>query len=119
MNYKEEILALDKSRYELFEQEETKEREKQIDEQAEKILDLITEGEKQLEFEFIFDQLTRLGQAPQLLYDDDGRWAITGDGYATVPFNGPVDWEAAFSVPKEKWFDSIREALRDYLNKED
>lgn len=116
MNYQKEILILDKLRYELIDQEETLENDKKIDEYADKILALINEGKDQLEFEFIFEQLTRLGEAPCLLYDDNGHWAIISDGFCTVVLDEPIDWEACFFIKKEDWCDNIRTALAKYLS---
>ena len=115
LSYKNQIASLDKIRYELIAQEKSEENEKKIDEHADKILALINENKDQLEFEFIFEQLTRLGHAPQLLYDDDGHWSINSEGFASVVYEGPEDWEGTFFVPKEKWFNTIREALSAYL----
>jgi hypothetical protein len=117
MNYQKEILNLDKVRYELIDQEETPENDKKIDEYADKILALINEGKDQLKFEFIFEQLTRLGQAPCLLYDDDGHFAMLDEGFCTAVSEGPIDWDGVFSIKKEDWANTIREALEKYLKR--
>lgn len=87
----------------------------EIDELRDKIIDLIIQYKTTLEFEFIIEQLTKLGQAPCLLYDDDGNFAITGDCMSSVPMETPADIDLSFSVKKEEWFPTIREALSYYL----
>ena len=72
-----------------------------------------------LPFEFIIEELTKLGHAPNLLYDDDGRFAITGNGMQTVPMGEAIDMEMFYLVPKDQWKNSIREALDNYLDDEE
>lgn len=91
----------------------------EIDKLGLKIEKLITKNYKKLPFEFIFDELTKLGQAPNLLYDDNGHFCITGDGIQTVNHidndEGKGDVELIFKTEKEEWFDTIQEALYNYL----
>lgn len=118
LDFIKEIEELDKKRYELIAQEETPENNQKIEDLTEQILELIYMGKYELDFEFIMHHLTRLGQAPCLLYDDDGHWAITCEGYVSAISDGPDDWEGLFQVPKEKWYNTIREALFAYLEEE-
>ena len=92
--------------------------EKEIDDLAKQILDCIKNWRKSLPFEFIFEELTKLGWAPCLLYDDNGNFAISGDGMQSVPMD-PIqekgtDWISHW-VKEDGWFPTIREALNDYL----
>ena len=88
----------------------------EIDSLEKEIYKKIKEWKDFLSFEFIIDKLTKLGHAPNLLYDDNGNFAITGDGFQTVPINGPCDMEMSFFIEKDKWSPTIREALNKYLN---
>ena len=122
------IKAMSNKRYELLEQynksynEEKMDYEKELDPMvdlfAAQILITIKEYSDELPFEFIFEELTKLGQAPALLYDDNGYFAITGDGYQEV-VTEPSDIEIAHFVEKEQWKPTVREALNHYLNEED
>jgi hypothetical protein len=119
-----QILKLSNKRYQLLEEYEKswdKKSEKyimsseEIDSLEKEIYKKIKEWKDFLSFEFIIDELTKLGHAPNLLYDDNGNFAITGEGFQTVAFDGPCDMEMGFFVKKDKWKPTIREALDKYL----
>ena len=89
----------------------------EIDNLAGEIFLKIKKWRKLLSFEFIIEQLTKLGQAPCLLYDDDGRFALCGDGIQNVSTcDGPFDLEISHFIEKEKFKNTIREALDYYLD---
>lgn len=47
-----------------------------------------------------------------LISDDNGHWACSYDGIQSVCGDDiSVDVETSFFVPKDMWFDTIREAL--------
>jgi hypothetical protein len=77
------------------------------------ILDAYTSGA--LTFEQAMDALTEIGHAPALIFDDDGRWAMSGSGFGPAPSGEPVagGWTHVFE--KEDWKPSVREALIHYL----
>ena len=120
------IENLSKKRYELNDKYQnswdpvaekyTDEYPEKIDELAEEIFKYLKLWRRSLPFEFIFEELTKLGHAPNLLYDDDGRFAMVGDGYQTVPMGEAIDMEMGHFVKKERWKDSVHEALDDYLD---
>ena len=121
------IENLSKKRYEYIKQRENswnEEKEEyeidpsEIDELANQIQDLIKSGRYELPFEFIIEELTKLGDAPCIFYDDNGHFAISGDGYCSVSLEVD-DWEGTFFVEKSMWKDSMREALDYYLDYED
>lgn len=123
MENKERIVGLSKLRYELIinealDQSLAEKNSQKIDEYANEIRKLLKENFESLEFEFIFEQLSCLGEAPNLLYDDDGHWTVTSDGFQSVTANGPDDWEGTFFVKKEDWKNTPREALKQYLFEE-
>ena len=93
----------------------------EIDSLGDEILYKINQWRDDLRFEFIIEELTKLGQAPNLLYDDDGRFAITGEGFQNVNTsenNENVDMFFEFIVTAECWKETIREALYYYLDEQ-
>jgi hypothetical protein len=62
--------------------------------------------------------LASLGCCPNLLNDDDGRWAVVDDGYQTINLNDEAsDVKTSFFVEKEKWEDTIYKALENYFKR--
>jgi len=92
---------------------------KEIDELGEGIRGAINEHKDELPVDFILESLTMLGDAPQVIYDDNGHFAISGDGLAPVPMTDSGKFESSESftsfVEPEDWYDTIREALNHYL----
>ena len=121
--FQEEISVMDKFRYSLIEKENNKtatpEEIEQIDNLANEIGNWLQKYQLFLPFEFIMEQLSRLGDAPSLLYDDDGHWCVTSDGFQNVIVDGPADWEGVFTISKELWKNTPREALEAYLSQND
>lgn len=94
----------------------TMEESKEIEENAEKIKQLLKKGSHKLPFEFIIEQLTHLGQAPCLLYDDNGHFAVSSDGVSQVSTEeDPADIGITSFVTKDMWKETPREALNYYL----
>lgn len=90
---------------------------KEIDELSLEIYNTIKDNQDSLEVDFIIESLTELGSAPNILYDDNGNFAVVGDGFQTVSYgNEPVDIEMSFFIEKDKWKKTIREAIKIYLN---
>lgn len=91
-----------------------------IDRLSNEILSKIKEHFNDLPFEFIMEQLANLGQCPNLLNDDNGHWAVTGDGYQNVVTGDlPLNVETHFYVEAQYWKDTPREALELYLFEEE
>ncbi len=89
---------------------------KEIDEIADEIIDYILKHKDDIEFEVIIETLTHIGSSPNLLYDDNGNFAITSDGIQSISFGDePTDIETSFHVEKEHWFPTIRKALNHFL----
>jgi hypothetical protein len=87
----------------------------EIDFLAGEILKYIKVWRHLLPFEFIIEELTKLGWSPSLLYDDNGHFAISGDGMQTISEN-KEDCQMYNFVEKDMWKDTIREALNYYLD---
>lgn len=66
--------------------------------------------------DFIIETLTKLGQAPNIMYDDNGLFAVSGAGYQPV-VTGDEKLEGIISVlcTPEMWQKTIREAIWHYL----
>lgn len=93
--------------------------EKEIDDLADQIMDAIKRWRNALSFEFIIEELTKLGHAPCLLYDDNGNFAISGEGMQTISPDGIDNQELFHFIKKEMWKPTIREALNYYLDDEE
>jgi len=47
-----------------------------------------------------------------LINDDNGHWAISGDGVQNVPMSDePVDIDTTFFIAADDWFETAREAI--------
>lgn len=89
----------------------------QIDDLGEEIYNLIKKYNDLLEIDVIIEELTKIGHSPCILYDDNGHFAVIGDGFHTVVIGDkPVDMNMNFHVDSTEWFNTIREALKNYLH---
>jgi len=92
---------------------------KEINELGKEIRDAINKHKDELPVDFIIESLTMLGDAPQVIYDDNGHFAISGNGMSPVPITDSGKFETTESftsfVEPEDWFDTIRESLNHYL----
>lgn len=70
--------------------------------------------------DFIIETLTEFGDAPQLVYDDNGMFAVSSHSIGPVVYgNERVEGAMVALVEKEYWEDSIRKALWNYLCRDD
>ena len=89
----------------------------EIDDLSNQIIYLIKQHKHLLTFEFIIEQLTKLGGAPCLLYDDNGHFAISSGGLQTI--SSEISDTAFYNfVEKDYWKNNIREALYYFLDNE-
>jgi len=125
--FQEEILSMSNFRYKLIEQQQQfgdddidhPELNDKIDELGKEIEKYIKLYHEQLPFEFIVEELSKLGQCPNLLNDDNGHWAVTSDGFQNVVYGDePSDIDTSFFVKAEEWKNTPREALLYYLREE-
>lgn len=123
MSIKTEILELQKLRSELLNKQDEEVEDmienydKSIDSLMEQILGLIKPNINKLDFDFIMEQLSHLGWCPNLLYDDNGHWAVSSDGYQNVVYGDkPEDVETHFYIEAEDWKNSPKEALYKFLH---
>lgn len=67
--------------------------------------------------DFILEVLTQFGAAPCLVYDDNGMFAVSGQGFQPVVSGDQlIEGSLEVFVEKEMWKPSIREALKYYLS---
>ncbi len=125
--FQDEILSMSNFRYKLIDQLQQlgdndpheKELNDKIDDLSKEIEKYIRLYSEQLPFEFIMEELSKLGQAPNLLYDDNGNWAVTSQGFQNVVYGDePQDVETHFYVEAKEWKPTPREALLHYLKEE-
>ncbi|MFA5299688.1 MAG: hypothetical protein WC389_16005 [Lutibacter sp.] len=65
------------------------------------------------------EELTKIGYAPNLLNDDNGHWAVSGDGFQNLPEGDePEDISTTIFVEAKSWKDSIKEALLYWMEKD-
>lgn len=63
------------------------------------------------------ERLVKSGDCPGVINDDNGHWAVTGDGMQNcVSGDEPSDVSTSFWVEASKWRKTIREAISDYLD---
>jgi hypothetical protein len=88
----------------------------EIDVIKDRILESIRNNFLVYDVDFILETYTHLGAAPNLVYDDNGRFAVSGDGFQPVVTNDELlEGEIITFVEKDMWKTTIREALRHYV----
>jgi len=101
-------------------EKEERDLNQKIDELGEEIEKYIILYCDQLPFDFSMEELSKLGQCPNLLNDDNGNWAVTSDGYQNVVAgDNPEDVETHFFVEAKNWKKTPKEALKYYLTEEE
>jgi len=88
---------------------------KEIDDIADEIILYIKKHRNDLDVECIIEVFTHLGSAPNLLYDDNGHFAIEDEGFQSIS-EEIDDVEMSFLVKKDKWKPTIKEAINYYIN---
>ena len=90
-----------------------------VDTIRDEILDEIKVNFNSYEVDFILETITRFGSAPNLVYDDNGMFAITDNGYQPVVTGDElIEGPLTVFVEASQWKKTIREALLHYLNSE-
>lgn len=64
------------------------------------------------------EQLASAGDCPGIINDDNGHWAVTGEGIQTLPARTgePFDCHTTFIVPAGAWRSTLRAAINAYLD---
>jgi hypothetical protein len=89
------------------------------------ILELIDKHNKELSVEDILEALTSIGDAPSLLYDDNGNFAVGGDGTQNIDMfndskkdNDEANFHGTWWLKNKDWKHTIREAIEAYLTRD-
>lgn len=97
----------------------TMEEPEEIDVLGKQIDELLKKHRDELPVDFILESYTMLGQAPQIIYDDNGHWAVTSSGFSSFPMteSGKFEGDESFTafVEPDMWKSTIREALNHYI----
>ena len=89
----------------------------EIDIIAKQIEEALRKYKELLDIDFIIESLTELGDAPSILYDDNGHFAISSGCIQSVCMEDePEDFTISHFVEKGMFRDTIREALYKYLD---
>lgn len=110
---KQEINALVKERYNLIQTDAGNERIQSLRDQ---VLLVFRERSDEYEVDFIIETLTMFGYAPNIVFDDNGLFAVSGTGSQPI-VTGRQKIEGAISVyvEKKQWKKTIRLAIKHYL----
>ena len=111
---KKEITALVKERYNLL---NTDEKNSRVDEIQKQITEVFIKKFKDYEVDFILETLTMFGYAPNVIYDDNGLFAVSSDGYQpVVTGRKKIQGSMTVFVERNQWKKTIRLALKHYLS---
>ncbi len=97
---------------------DTTEKRYMLDAIDKEIIELLQQHFDLLDGLYILVILSHLGAAPNLVYDDDGMWAITTGGFSSIP-NKEMEFysvDLTFVIEKEEWFSDPKEAIKYTLN---
>lgn len=73
---------------------------------------LLKTKNEELSVEQALQELCEIGYCPNLLNDDNGRWAVTFNGIQSVVMGDEAeDVSASFFVESKQWHSNIRQAL--------
>lgn len=105
---------------------DTSSMDKEVDSLGDQIYIQLKDNFDELPFEFILEELTRLGHAPCLVYDDNGHFAVSGDGFNPIideeemeDEENPFDFEMTIFCNSSSFKKTPREALKHYLFSEE
>jgi len=111
-----EIKELIKTRQGFFDSDDEITDEKKVDEYAVKINEHLKQYIDELDPDFVLDSVTHLGCWPQLIYDDDGHWAVSEEGISNVIDTTKETYQQTTTVSDNKsWKDNIRDAVKYYI----
>ncbi|MBS3146773.1 hypothetical protein J4471_03695 [Candidatus Woesearchaeota archaeon] len=86
-----------------------------VEDLTQKILQLLQKHQPNLHVDYVIESLTKLGFAPNILYDDNGHFAIVESYLQSLSNKSPENQYLAFQIQKDDWKNSIRTALTSYI----
>lgn len=111
---KKDIIKLLDERDDLYKKDN---KDKRVDEIQKQISTAIRKNFDKYEVDFIIETWTRFGAAPCIMYDDNGLFAVTGDGMqSVVTGNKKLEGAITVIVNKKQWKKTIRKALKQFIN---
>jgi hypothetical protein len=79
----------------------------------------IRENFDNYEVDFILETWTEFGYAPNLIYDDNGMFAVVETAFAPAVYGAnKIDGSIVLLVKKKHWKPTIRKALWKYIKKD-
>lgn len=120
LNVRDVIFQCAYDEKELGNKERYKVYDRQVDRIRDNILADIIANFSEYPVDEVLETLTRFGQAPCLVYDDNGKFAVSGDGYQpVVTGNELIEGGLTTFVEAHMWKKTVREALFHYLTYEE
>lgn len=97
----------------LFQEEDSKEADDMFRKMKNNILELFRDKFSEFDPLYIFETWTHLGMSPNLLYDDDGLFAVEFSGYQSLPDKTEEGWvlETSFVIEGKKFKKTPKEAI--------
>lgn len=93
--------------------------DKEVDRLARRIHKELLKNFRDLNVDLVLQTLDRLGNAPNLVNDDNGRWAVSSDGYQQVVTGTQRLDSTTVIIPKRAyWKTTIRAAVLYYLKQD-
>jgi len=82
------------------------------------VLEIIKHEFDNLDFDFMFITVTNFGWSPNLVYDGNGMFQVSGDSFMKTVFDDskPEDFPITVLTDKDCWFKTPREAFKHFLN---
>ena len=96
-----------------FQQEKSKEADDMFFAMKQNVLELFRDHFPEFDPLYIFEIWTHLGMSPNLIYDDDGMFAIEFCGYQSIPDKTDPEWvlESTFVIEGKKFKKTPKEAI--------
>jgi hypothetical protein len=89
-----------------------------IDKNAKVIIKTLSKHHSSLNCDFMLETLDKLGFAPSLISNDDGRWAVLVEGIQNMnAHEEPIDMIIECFIDKGYWKNNIRDAIIYFLEK--
>ena len=76
-------------------------------------------GRKRADINSVFIRLSKKGLCMGLIYDDNGKWAVTDRAYGTMRLSEKDDCSVQYFAKAEEFEDTPVEALLEYLRREE
>lgn len=82
---------------------------------GQRLIKVLLRKSDELPIDRILEKLSHIGHAPNLIYDDNGNWAVLSEGVQSVRTSDEQDLWTSFEVKAKYFKPTIREAVKYYL----